>query len=195
MALGNYSELVASVSGWLNRTDAAARIPDFILLAEERMNRALRVRQMEVSLTPTTIASNVIAVPAGTVGVKTLWITGRQDDPLLARTYEFILTQGTQGVAKGWAWLGDNFYFDGPGDAAGVLYQAIPALNGTNTTNWLLTEHPSAYLYGALAEAFDWARNDKERDRWKGRFEAVLADIGGTDMRDRFSGPLVARKQ
>lgn len=193
MSISTFAELQTAVGSWLNRSDATALISDFILLTEERMNRALRVRQMETSLATTAITDNRIAVPANTVGVKTLWVDGHEDNPLLSRSYEFLLTQGTQGVPAGWAWQGDYLYFDGTGSVEGVLYRNIPALSASNTTNWLLTAHPSAYLFGALTEAFNWARNDKERDRWDGRFVQALSDIGGTDMRDRLSGPLASR--
>ena len=90
MALGTYSDLQAAVVGWSNRSDLAALIPDFIMLAEERMNRELRVRQMETPLAATAIASNTIAVASNTVGVKTLWITGYESEPLEAQTYAYV---------------------------------------------------------------------------------------------------------
>lgn len=193
MALSTYSELQASVVQWMNRGDLAALIPDFITLAEERMNRALRVRQMETALAEMAIADNIIAVPTDTVGVKTLWIVGYEDSPLKAQTYEALLSMGTEGIPTHWAWAGDSFHFDGTGSVEGVLYEKIPALSSESTTNWLLTAHPSAYLFGALTEAFDYTRNDKERDRWNMKFERTISEINGADMRDRLSGPLQAR--
>jgi len=193
MAITTYAQLQTSVSGWLNRSDASALIPDFITLAEERVNRKLRVKEMETPLAATAITNNAIAVPANTVGVKTLWIEGYETSPLLPATYEYVLSRGSEGIPCNWAWQGSNLYFDGAGTVQGVLYRDIPALSNTNTTNWLLTAHPSAYLFGALAEAFNWARNDKERDRWDARFQQTLSEISGADMRDRFSSPLVVR--
>ena len=193
MALGTYSDLQAAVVGWSNRSDLAALIPDFITLAEERMNRELRVRQMETPLAATTIADNAIGVASNTVGVKTLWITGYESEPLLTQTYDFVRSLGTEGRPTHWAWVGGNLHFDGAGDVEGVLYAAIPALSADNTTNWLLTAYPSLYLAGALTEAFIYVQNDKERDRWNNRFLQTLADIQGADMRDRLSGPLAAR--
>jgi hypothetical protein len=193
MALSTYSELQTSVAAWLSRSDLTALIPDFIRLAEERLNRALRVRQMEVALAETAVADGVIAVPADTCGVKALWIVGHETAPLASATFDFIKTRGSEGVPANYAWQGDSFHFDGAGSVAGVLYTKIPALSDAATTNWLLTAHPSAYLFGTLAEAFSYARNQAERDRWDGRFQQAVNDIGGADMRDRFSGPLTVR--
>jgi hypothetical protein len=193
MAITTYSELQASVAAWAHRSDLSAVIPDFITLAEERMNRDLRVRQMEVALAETAIASNVIAAPADTAGVKTLWIVGYETAPLTPQTFDFVKANGTEGVPAHWAWQGDNLYFDGSGTVTGVLYEKIPALSASNTTNWLLTAAPSLYLFGALAEAFVYVRNPEEALLWDGRFKQALAEFSGSDMRDRLSGPLQAR--
>lgn len=47
MAIVDYSTLQASVASWLARADLTATIPDFISLAEARINRDLRVRKMQ----------------------------------------------------------------------------------------------------------------------------------------------------
>ena len=47
MAINTYATLQSSIANWLDRSDLTDRIPDFIALAEARINRVLRVRQME----------------------------------------------------------------------------------------------------------------------------------------------------
>ena len=39
MALDNYANLKDAVADWLDRSDLDSRIPDFISLAEARVNR------------------------------------------------------------------------------------------------------------------------------------------------------------
>ncbi len=51
MAITTYSELQSAVADWLNRSDLTARIPDFITLAETRINRDLRAREQQVIAT------------------------------------------------------------------------------------------------------------------------------------------------
>lgn len=193
MAISTYSQLQSAIASWSNRSDLTSVIPDFITLAEERMNRALRVRQMETALAETAITDNAVAVASNTVGVKTLWIAGYEDSPLLAQSYESLLTMGTEGIPTHWAWAGSNFHFNGTGSVEGVVYAAIPALTDNNTTNWLLTAHPSLYLAGALVEAFEFIEDEKRRNRWNARFLATVESIQGADMRDRLSGPLQSR--
>jgi hypothetical protein len=188
-----YSELQSAVASWLHRTDLSAVIPDFITLTEERMNRALRVRQMESALATTAISSNRIAVPANTVGIKTLWVPNYEATPLKAQSYESLVALGTEGTPTAWAWQGDYFYFDGTGSVTGVLYQKIAALSNTNTSNWLLTAAPSAYLFGALAEAAAYVKNMDAAMSYEARFQKALDEISGNNGRDTISGPLVAR--
>jgi hypothetical protein len=189
----NYASIQASVRNWLNRSDLTALVPDFITLAEERLNRMLRVRQMEVPLAPTGTVDGAISVPVGTVGIKSLWVDGLQTCPLSAQSFDFVKSRPSSGTPSVYAWQGEDLVFDGEGTIAGVLYQRIPSLSDSNLSNWLLTDAPSAYLFGALREAFDYTRNDTERDRWGARLDQVIAELSGTDCRNRFGGPLQAR--
>jgi hypothetical protein len=189
----NYAGLQASVKNWLNRSDLAALVPEFITLVEEKLNRSLRVRQMESALAPIDTTNGLIPVPAGTVGVKSLWVDGLNAWPLHSQALDFVKSRPATGTPSVYAWQGGNFIFDGNATIAGVLYQRIPALSATNLSNWLLTEAPSAYLFGAMREAFDYVRDDGERDRWAARFEQVILELNGADSRDRLAGSLQVR--
>ena len=135
MALGTYADLQTAIAAWVNRTDLTAVIPDFVTLAEERMNRHLRVRQMEVAMPLTTIVDNLITPPAGTVDVKTLWLDGYEGTPLHIQSYESALSWQTDALTTLYAWKGTDLYFNGGGEVRGVLYSQIPAL-ATASTNW-----------------------------------------------------------
>ena len=189
----NYTALQAAIAGWIHRTDLAAVIPDFIRLAEERMNRYLRTKDNEVALSATAITANRIAIPANTVGIKTLWLDGYEATPLKSQSVESVIANGTEGLATMFAWQGSELLFDGTGSVEGVLYRSIPALGDTTATNWVLTAHPSLYLFGALAEAHLYTMNQAEAQTWDARFRAVLDEINGNSQRDTMNGPLVAR--
>jgi hypothetical protein len=57
MALNNYSDLKTSVANYLGRSDLTSAIPDFITLAEIRLARQLRLRQMLQTVTSNTRAA------------------------------------------------------------------------------------------------------------------------------------------
>jgi hypothetical protein len=186
----SYAGVLASLKNWLNRSDLDALLADFVVLAEEEMNRTLRVRQMETALAPTEIASGSITIPAGTAAIKTLWLSGRERDPMSPQSLDFVKANDYGGKATHFAWVGDQLYFNGTGTVNGILFQQIPTLSETNTSNWVLSVAPSCYLFGAMREAFDYVRDDTERDRWAARFLQVMDKINGADMRDRYSGQI-----
>lgn len=191
MALSNYTELQAAAVAWSNRSDLTTLIPDFVTLAEDRINRVLRVGEMEQELWDS-IFEGYITLPSSTVAVKSLWMDGKPDRPLESRPYDDLLRMGTQTTPTAWARTGDRLYFNGDGDVAGIVYRRIPAL-ADNDENWLLTAHPNVYLYGTLAELYSYTRNIPQVDYWTTKFEATLADLRRVEMRDRFSGPLTVR--
>ena len=55
MSFTSYSDLQTAIAGYLARTDLTTQIPDFIRLAETRLRRDLRIRQMLKSVTTATV--------------------------------------------------------------------------------------------------------------------------------------------
>lgn len=185
-----YAELLTKVAAWMNRDDLTAMIPDFVELAEERMNRYLRVRQMELALPVTAITANEITPAADVIDVKVLWVPNFEATPLKAQSLESVVANGPEGFPTMYAWSIGNLYFDGAGDVQGVLYQRIPAL-ATASTNWASTDAPSLYLFGTMLEAKLYVGDDAGAANWGARFQQVLDDLNGNDKRR--SGPLVSR--
>lgn len=185
-----YAEILEKVADWMNRGDLTTRIPDFVLLAEERMNRALRVRQMESTLAATAITDNLITPASDVIDVKALWVPNYERTPLKPQGLESVVAGGPQGTPTMYAWDGANLRFDGAGDVQGVLYVRIPALV-TADTNWVSEGPWSLYLFGALLEAALFVRDEADAQLWEGRFRETLEEVRGNDQRR--SGPLVAR--
>lgn len=64
MAISTYSELQTTIANYLARSDLNAIIPDFIKLAENRLSRDLRIRQMlSVATAQTTAGDSTIGLP------------------------------------------------------------------------------------------------------------------------------------
>jgi hypothetical protein len=184
-----YSELLAKVAAWLNRTDLTGFIPDFVELAEERINRQLRVRSMEIDLAVTPIVGNEITLAADILDVKTIWVPGYEGTPLKPQSLEAVVAAGIYGTATMFAHKGpQTLRFDGSGDVQGVLYQRIPNIATAGTT-WLSTSAPSVYLFGALSEAALYIGGDPSM--WEAKYQKALDEIHGNDK--RYNGPLVAR--
>ena len=77
MALTNYSDLKTTVANYLGRSDLTNQIPDFISLAETRLNRVLRVRQMLQTATATTTANDAtVGLPSDFLEMRDLFVAG-----------------------------------------------------------------------------------------------------------------------
>jgi len=77
---------------------------------------------------------------------------------------------------------------------ADMQFSAIPtALSSTNTTNIVLTNHPSAYLYGALWALFGWANDDAQEAKYLSKFLGIIAGINKRYKQGRY-GPAPAMR-
>jgi hypothetical protein len=68
-----------------------------------------------------------------------------------------------------------------------VYYQKVPALS-SNSTNWLLTDHPDAYLYGTLMHSAPYLQADERIGVWAGKYQQVIQQITTSDEKAKFSG-------
>ena len=186
-----YAQLQADFPGWAKRTDLAALIPGFVALFEARAGRKLRTRCQETSFAGT-IASSVIALPAGFLAVKTLWADGGDNAALKAQGLEIVAATSTGGRPTLYAVGGSSVRFNGVGAVSGIYYAAVPSLVLTGT-NWLSVQSYDAYLFGVLAEASMYQMDEQRAGVYLARADGVLQDVINTDSRDRFSGPLQSR--
>lgn len=189
MSLASYSDLKASIGDWLNRADLTAAIPDFISLAEAQMNRRFvaegPVRQM-VARADATISTEFGTVPDDFMGTRAFYMNATPTLQLIYCEPEQILQRKAQttqltGCPRYFSVVGGEFqFFPAPSQAYSAeltFYQRIPALSVSNTTNWLLTLHPDAYLYGALAQSAPYLKDDARLAGWVQIYQAILSDI------------------
>jgi hypothetical protein len=193
----SYATLSANIAEYLHRTDlTTGLISTFVKLAEAKINKVLRVRQMETALASTAInATNEIALPATWVATKVLWADGYEMTPLKPQSLEYIIARDYQsGPPVFYAVKNASWFFDGSGNVSGVYYAGVPSLE-TNSTNWLETASPDVYLFGALGEAALWSQDDQRMALYATRFDATINELQRNDQRDRLTGPLRSAKR
>jgi hypothetical protein len=197
MALNTWTALKTSVADWLNRADLTAVVPDFITLAEAQINRRLLmagpVRQM-MARDDLSIDAEFVTVPEDFAGTRSIYIDGEQG-PLFYAEPEKIdellenFTTLPSGNPTRFSVVGGEFRFypwNGTTVAAKLTYwQRIPALGGSQATNWLLDSHPDAYLYGALLQSAPYLKADARIGVWGNAFETILSDIVTADKIER----------
>jgi hypothetical protein len=202
MAFTNYSDLQTTIAGYLARSDLTAQIPDFIRLAETRLRRDLRVRQMLKSVTTATVAGdNTVELPSDFLEVRDLVIVGNPPQPLSyfspsaftrnARTWE-------SGKPLDYTVLANDFQIAPVPDAVytvKMLYFAAPAfLSSTNTSNIFLANTPDVLLYGSLLEAEPYLMNDARINTWGTMFDRAINSVTRSDEQGQYSGVPLAMK-
>jgi hypothetical protein len=75
MAIATYTDLLAAAANWLARADLTSRIPEFVTLAQARINRQVRSKLMETKSTSISINAEYVNVPADFLQVKNFYIT------------------------------------------------------------------------------------------------------------------------
>jgi len=196
MAISTYAELQTAVANWLDRDDLTDRIPEFIALAEARMNRVLRIRLMEGKYTASTVAAQRnYALPAGYLQMRNLQINTTPIRPcqyVTPEIYDRLYGSTTTGTPEIYTIIANEIQL-GP-IPAGVqtiemlFYKKITALSGSNTTEAMLTDNPDVYLYGALLEAEPFIMNDERVGLWGQGFQQAISDLQEQDNKDRHSG-------
>ena len=196
MAITTYAELQAAAANWLVRGDLTARIPEFIDLAEARLNRVLRARLAETEQGLTGVAGlRTLPLPAGYAEPLALWIVKPAGRERLRPAEPGLLDASTvAGQPRAWAIDGALLAFDRPCDQAyGFVLRMLArfALSDAAPTNALLTDYPDAYLFATLAEAGPFLRDAELAGSYEARLDRAIGEINAKDARSRAPRTLV----
>lgn len=185
MAITTYTELQAAVKAWGAKSSLDTLIPDFIALAEVRIWSELRAKALvsDVSLaysigaTSVTLPDDLISVIVlkDTVGTRTGEIEVVSHDRMAEiQLKPYIVDQTKTYVTV----TGRQVLFTGATTSAGTIsgkYLAKePALSGSVATNYVLTNYPNLYLFGALLELADYTKDDASATKYELRFKAAM---------------------
>lgn len=194
MAIATYSDLQSLVANYLARDDLSTQIVDFIKLAEIRIRRDLRLREMLTSADLTINSANV-AIPSDFLELRELHI---QSTPITQLDYlpptTFFRTARTTETGKPvfYTMDGSNFVFGPSPDSSytgKILYYATPDfLSDTNTSNTFLSVAPDCLLYAALGESEPFLMNDQRLAVWASLYDRARIQLTTSDDRAEFSG-------
>lgn len=198
MAISTYAELLTAIDNWTHRADLTSRAPEFIALFEAKINRLLKTRDMETKDAAFSITGEYVAVPTGFHRVREFYLntSPKQKLELMSGDLQTGYFGSGTGRPRFYEIVGSNFRFgpvpDGTYSATLIYSKAITGLSGINTTNWLITSHPDAYLYGTLAEAAifaqdaPWAQPSIEMSR------QLIEEIRSADAESKWGGTSMA---
>ena len=199
MAITNFDELVKQVIDWSHREDLSTKIVDFITLAENAMysndGEVLTVRSMEsVSLAAT--AGQYVALPDDFESARSVrLVTSGGGGKLRFQAPEQMYKEPSTGKPSFFAIIGNEIQFDRVPDSEYTLevqyYRKAAQLSTTNQTNEILTNHPSIYLYGALAQVFIYSQDDQQTSKYLQLFMGAIKGANKADKKGRY-GPAPA---
>ena len=194
MAITTYAELQTATANWLDRSDLTDRIPEFIELAEANFNRVIRQPDMITKNDSFSIAGRYTTLPTDTLEIVRIVL-----DLTPVVVLEYVTPEEISERRTYLTGTGKPIYFTTIGGSANQLevlrspddtytasiiyYTRIPAL--ADGTNWLLTNHPDIYLFGALVEAEPYLKNDERMPMWTSRLDKALNDLRLQGQRER----------
>jgi hypothetical protein len=193
----DYGWLKASVADWLHRTDLTAQIPDFVMLAEKRINDDLnaRLQQMPVQLS-VNLGDTVATVPSGLNTIYSLSLpTYGALEPMTPEKLETAYASHSPGIPRHYALVGDTLKLgpipDGPYTFSLTYRADVPALSDSGDTNWLIAQHADIYLAASMCAALLYTQNIEQLQIWEGRYTSAIAALNNTDW--NASGTLAIR--
>lgn len=198
MALGTYEDLKASIERFSHRTDISDVIDDFIDLAENTIDKGLRMRSNESRERASASTSDrYLALPDRFLEMRRLeLINGSVTKDIVYRSPEAMQIADTSGEPKYFT-ITNQIEFDRTPSSAYtieiVFYKGLNPLSSSNTTNDVLTNYPDLYLYGALYHLNNWTLDAEEMSKYLNLFNVALESANLQEQRGRFGvAPAIA---
>lgn len=194
----DYASLKTEIANWMHRTDLTSELDTLIQIAEQKFNRQLRARSMQV-ITTLSAPTRSTALPADYIQMVNLDISASPLVPLKYVTpeqMELYDLQSSTGRPRNYTIIGSNVILSPNPDQTYTLdleyFQKIPTLvNGANTNNWLILAWPDAYLYGCLTASLGFIADDARGSSWIGLYDSVIRDINREDDDSQYAGSVM----
>ena len=196
MAMTNYTDLQASVASYLARSDLTAMIPDFIRMAELRLRRELRIRQMlKVVTTTTTGGDSTVELPSDFLQMRDLHISTSPASTLEYQSPSNLFRNARtteSGLPKMYTVLAQEFQLAPVPDSAytlSMLYYASPVfMSSTVPSNSFMAICPDLLLYASLGEAESYLMNDPRLQTWASLYDRGLSALTASDDNGEYAG-------
>jgi hypothetical protein len=200
MDLTNYAGLKAAVAKYLARSDLTEEIPVFIQLAENRLRRELRLRQMlKVSTTTTTPNDSTVELPPDFLMMRDLHLNA---NPIAVLRYDApnVFYRNTFSTISGkpvsYTLLAQEFQLAPIPDTNYTMqmlyYAAPPYMSSTVPSNVFLANCPDLLLYGSLAEAEPYLMNDARLETWAALYQRGKDALEISDDQGEYAGSPLA---
>jgi hypothetical protein len=190
MTISTYTELQTAIENWSNRSDLDSVIPDFIAISEAEFNRRLKTSYQE-DRTTVTVTAHAVSLPTDFASIRSL--TDRYGELDYLTPGQFEPFERDNDVVRFYTLVEEGIRtMSDAGELTLVYYKKVPAL-ASNSTNWLLTNHPDLYLYRGLQELADYIGDDQKLAKYKAKAEAAYREIQSADNARKYGAQLQVR--
>lgn len=193
--ISTYSELKSAIYKWLVKDSSdpffnSDMIDNIIFMAENELNRRLRVRQMRDTATlDITAADNTTDAPTGFIEAYSIYLDSPVQEiqsasaGIFSRDGLYLQTGNPsyfyiKGDSFVWGPVPDSTY-----TATLDFYKKIPNLSSTQTTNNVLRDFPDLYLFSCLKQAYIAAQDIEREASFEQRSAALIAEANSKDKK------------
>lgn len=200
MSLTTYAELKQEIIDYSQRDDLDTRIDTFIDLAEKEMFQnsveVLNVRSAELRATAST-SGRYLALPDRFLSMRRLRLELNDvSHDMRYRAPEQMTFDSSTGLPSFFTITSQIEFNRTPDFAYTVEMQYLAEftpLSSSNTTNSVLTDNPTIYLFGALRELFSFTQDMESMQKYEARFINAIRGANKKDKAGRY-GPAPAMR-
>lgn len=193
MAITSYATLKTSIANFLARSDLDTQIPEFIQLAEARINRELETREQEKRSQATLeVGDEYIALPSDLREIREVKLN---TSPITVLDYmsptslDISYSGNSSGKPLGYSVIGLEMKLrpipDSAYTAEIVYVGSVPALSDVSTPV-LFTRSPDLYLYGALTEAYVYLLDEQRAAQYDEKFTRAINEVRMDEERSHY---------
>ena len=187
----DYATLHTEAAKEAQRRDLASMMPSLIQRSEAAIFRELSLHQLDTIATGTTVG-DTLTMPAGAAAIERISLTINERDQSLDY---YPMAAGAALVPAGqpqWYTVENGAIRLIPAPVAGYLYTIhyaanLEPLSDTNTTNWLLVNHPDVYLYRTCVQIGIHTHDDALIQRHTQFYQDALQAVRSSDERKRLA--------
>ena len=200
-----YDELVAAAKAYCDRIDVEVNqnVQVFVLLAEARINRTLKVtEQTHRVYTKTMTGKEYYTLPPEFNGMRVVsFNSGGVDKPDSQATLLHYVTpeqlvemqeSAYDEEERYYTIVNNQFQLHNPlpngGTIEMVFYRKVPPLGVKYNSNWMSEENPDIYIAGISAEIEMFVKNYDAAKLWDDRMTRAIEELRTNDINNRWSG-------
>lgn len=186
-AISDYASLLIDAGEYAGATDIAHVFQRLVALAEIKLNRLLRVADMETTATLTLVDGDV-SLPSDFLEARV--VLGPAGQGLnawsLAELDRRFRNYG--GYPSGYSVVGSTVRVrpTSDGDITISYYAKLPSLTPDSPTNWLLQKAPDVYLWAVCEEIAIWKKDAAGVQAARALKEEAVSGLVGQDFMTRW---------